>query len=276
VDVRDPRTGVIYLAGTQIPMTPFAAKVLADLPDPTVDALSNNYVISQQFTNHTDNTDGKIDYRWNDRVSTFGRYGWRKLNTTDQPPIPLPSGGGGNGNIYARNRQLVLGATYVGSANSLFELRFGWSNTQAGKNPPVLGTPSALDAYGLAGLSTDARITGGFPTQNITGYTELGRQSTNPQWQYPTLYNPKVNYVLARGRQSIKAGYEFQHVAVEVMDVNPLYGRDFYASLISRPPGVTSTSNLYNLADFMFGFRSQYNLANALVAQMRQNLHFTY
>ncbi len=104
----------------------------------------------------------------------FGRYGRRDLNTEDQPPIPLPSGGGGNGTIYARNKQLALGATYTGSARSLLEVRFGWSSTEGGKNPPALGSTSALEAFGISGLPTDPRISGGLPTQQINGYFEAG------------------------------------------------------------------------------------------------------
>jgi hypothetical protein len=36
LDVRDPRTGVVYPAGTPIPMTAFARKVLSGLPDPNL------------------------------------------------------------------------------------------------------------------------------------------------------------------------------------------------------------------------------------------------
>ena len=82
----------------------------------------------------------------------FGRYGFRNLTTDDQPNIPLPSGGAGNGHIYARNQQLVLGATWVPTPTSLLEVRFGYSWTQAGKNPPALGTDSALDAVRHPGL----------------------------------------------------------------------------------------------------------------------------
>ena len=77
------------------------------------------------------------------------------------------------------------------------------------------------------------------------------------------------------GRQSLKAGYEFQHINVEVQDVNPLYGLDSYTGQFTRPAGA-SASNLYNLADFMLGLRSQYALSTFLVANMEQDLHFTY
>jgi hypothetical protein len=120
--------------------------------------------------------------------------------------LPLPSGGSGNGNIYARNKQLVLGSTYVVGAASLLEIRFGYSTTQGGKNPPALGSPSAQDTFGITGLPSDPRIAGGLPTQLIGGYADLGRQATNPQWQYPTVWNPKANYTWTRGRQSPKAG----------------------------------------------------------------------
>ena len=208
-------------------------------------------------------------------LSMFGRYGVRNLTTDDQPNIPLPSGGAGNGHIYARNRQLVLGTTWTPSGRSLFEARFGYSWTQAGKNPPALGSSSAFDQFGLAGLPADERITGGLPTQLITGYADLGRQATNPQWQYPTVYNPKINYTWMTGAHSFKTGYEYQHIDTEVQDVNPLYGRDTYNSSFTRPAGA-GASNLFNLADFMLGLRAQYALSSVLVANLRRNMHFAY
>ena len=273
VDIRDPRTGAIYPAGTAIPMTAFARKVLGALPAPNLAGAANNYSILQELTNDTDKAGGKIDLQVSPELSLFGRYGWRSLNTNDQPTIPLPSGGGGNGNIYTRNKQLVLGSTYVASDRSLLEVRFGWSNTQGGKNPPALGD---ADTFGITGLPTDARISGGLPSQSIGGYSAFGRQATNPQWQYPTVFNPKVNYSWLMGKQSLKAGYEFQRINVEVQDVNPLYGLDTYTGNFTRPTTVSAANNIYNLADFMLGLRSQYALSTFYIAQMRQNLHFTY
>ena len=275
VDIRDPRTGTVYAAGTPIPMTAFARKVLGGLPDPNLAGSALNYSVLQTFTNDSDKAGGKVDVHINPSMNVFGRYGWRDLATDDQAPLPLPSGGAGNGHIYARNKQLALGATYITSHQSLFEARFGWSTTQAGKNPPALGSTSAFDAFGIAGLPTDSRIAGGLPTQLISGYADLGRQATNPQWQYPTVWNPKLNYTWLQGRQSLKAGYEFQRINVEVQDVNPLYGRDAYTGQFTRPAGV-GANNIYNLADFMLGLRSQYALSNLLVAEVRRNMHFTY
>jgi hypothetical protein len=275
VDVRNPITGQMYPAGTPIPMTAFARKVLNDLPAPTNSGTANNYVVLQQFDNVTDKFGGKVDVTINPQLTAFGRFGYRDADIFDQPPIPLPSGGAGNAETYVTNKQLAAGMTFVSSAASLFEARFGWSRTTAGKNPAALGSTSALDAYGITGLPTDPRVSGGLPTQITTVHSDLGRQATNPQWQYPTVYNPKVNYTWIAGRQSLKTGYEFQHIQTEVQDVNPLYGRDTYNGQFTRPAGVAANT-IYNLSDFMFGLRSNYALSNILVANLRQNMHFLY
>ena len=275
VDTRDPRTGVAYPAGTPIPMTSFARSVLSALPDTNLPGNANNYSTLQEFTADSDKAGFKIDVQASPSLAMFGRYGFRNLTTNDQAVIPLPAGGSGNGHIYGKNRQLVLGTTWVSSSSALLEVRFGYSWTQAGKNPPALGTPGAQDQFGLSGLPTDERISGGLPTQLITGYSDLGRQATNPQWQYPTVFNPKVNYTWTRTSHSFKAGYELQFINTEVQDVNPLYGRDTYNGQLSRPTGAAS-SNLYNLSDFMLGLRTQYALSSVLVAHLRRNMHFLY
>ena len=275
VSVTDPRTGAVYAAGTPVPMTDFARRVLSVLPDTNFTGAGGNYTLLQEFTADSDKAGGKVDVQLSPSVTLFGRYGFRNLDTYDNPNIPLPSGGAGNGAIYSKNRQLVLGTTWVPNANSLLEVRFGYSWTQAGKNPPALGSATAFDQFGLAGLPDDARIAGGLPTQIITGFSDLGRQATNPQWQYPTIYNPKVNYTWTMKAHSFKSGYEFQKIDTEVQDVNPLYGRDTYNGQFSRPAG-TAANNVYNLADFMLGLRAQYALSSVLVAELRRNMHFAY
>jgi hypothetical protein len=275
VPVRNPLTGEVYGPGTPVPMTAFARKVLTELPAPTNGQSGNNYVILQEFENVTDKFGSKVDMTFAPGLTAFGRFGYRDVDIEDQAPIPLPSGGDSNGQTYVTNKQLAGGATYIPSSSSLLEMRFGWSQTRAGKNPLALGTASALDEYAISGLPSDPRVSGGLLSQLITGYSNLGRQATNPQWQYPTVYNPKVNYTWVVARHSLKTGYEFQHIQTEVQDVNPLYGRDEYAGQFTRPAGAAA-NNVYNLADFMLGLRSRFGISNLLVANLRQNMHFAY
>jgi len=278
IAVRNPFTNEIYPAGTPVPMTPFARHVLNDLPAPTNTGTANNFQALQLLTNRTPKAGGKVDIQFNPLLSAFGRVGWRDADILDNPPIPGPSGGAGNARTYVNNKQFSGGLTYTPRGTSLLEARFGWSRTIAGKEPMALVNrePRAEEVYGITGLPSDPRVAAGLTTQLIPGLSDLGRQATNPQWQYPTVFNPKINYTWLQGRHSLKTGYEFQRVLTEVQDVNPLYGRDSYAGQFSRPATATAASNLYNLADFMFGARSTYALSNILVAELQQNMHFIY
>src|SRR5262249_20044623 len=148
----------------------------------------------------------------------FVRIGQRKANILDEPPIPLPSGGAGNGFTYVMNQQLTAGINWTRNATQMFEFRFGVSRTQGGKKPVALGSPNASLTYGIPGLPNDPRAVGGLPSEIISGYSDLGRQATNPQWQYPTVVNPKINHTRLMGRHSLKMGYEYQHINTQIMD----------------------------------------------------------
>jgi hypothetical protein len=145
---------------------------------------------------------------------------------------------------------------------------YGTSN-QGFSSQVMQPPPDAISEFRVV---TNGRAAGA--TINVA-YRSGANQATNPQWQYPTIWNPKVNYSWLAGRQSFKAGYEFQHIDVEVMDVDPLYGLDSYTGQFSRPAGA-SANNIYNLADFMLGLRSQYALSTLFTARMRKDMHFFY
>ncbi|MEJ7617643.1 MAG: TonB-dependent receptor [Pyrinomonadaceae bacterium] len=159
---------------------------------------------------------------------------------------------------------------------SVLDARLGLSKIEAGKKPPLSGGPSIFQLYGIRGLPEDPTVTGGLTTQTITGFSQLGRQSTNPQFQNPSSANLRISYAFTRGRHSFKTGYEYLAVNTDVQDTNPLNGLDTYSSQFSRPVTATSANNLYNLADFFFGARNQYELASLLVVNLRQRLHFGY
>jgi hypothetical protein len=282
-EVRNPLTGRSYPANTQIPaadITPFARKVLAELPAPNGAGRTDNWQNLRSDKNNNDKMDVKLDGQFNSRWSAFVRLSHRKSNLLQQPEIPGPSGGGGNGFIRVLNQYLATGFTYLPSSASLFEFRLGLSRTRAGKETVALGGPNMQELYGITGQPTDKRIVGGLSNQTITGFTALGVQATNPQWQHPFLYNPRANYSIVKGRHSLKTGYEWQRLHTEIQDVNPLYGLDTYAGQFSRAAGVATGTGAdqqtYNLVDFMFGLRSSYALTNFFVAQYRQVLHALY
>ncbi|MCU1257529.1 MAG: TonB-dependent receptor, partial [Bryobacterales bacterium] len=146
----------------------------------------------------------------------------------------------------------------------------------AGKVPVYLGGASMQQLYGIPGLPTSSNIAGGLNSQSVSGYSQFGRQTSNPQFQNPTSFNPKLNYSLIKGRHSLKAGYEFVAIRTEVLDVNPLYGADTYAGQFSKGTSTVSDATTYNLADFIFGLPSTVQLGNNFVTNLRQHIHSLY
>jgi len=289
VPVVNPLTGALYAAGTQIPVSqinPFAAAALAGLPAAANSTRANNILATIPLRDYSDKYDAKLDYQVANNMTAFLRWSQRKDISYFGPSDPGPSGGDGNGFIHAIQQQAAAGYTWTLTPTSLFEARLGFTHVLGGKAPPYLGGPDIAAQYGILGLPSS--LAGGFPTQIVTGFSNptFGRQTTNPQFQNPTSWNPKFNYSIVRGRHSLKAGYEFLAVRTEVLDINPLYGSDTYSGQYSKPTcaqlgqaagcTIANDATTYDLADFYFGLPSTIAQGSNLTTNLRQQVHSLY
>ncbi len=286
--VIDPLTMGIYPANTQIPLStlnPFAAAALTGMAPPnngSATSLSNNLEETIPLKDYSDKYDAKLDYIMSAKMTAFLRFSQRKDVAYYGPNDPGPSGGDGNGFIHAIQQQAAAGYTWTVTPTSLLEFRFGFDHVLGGKAPPYLGGANIASEFGIPGLP--AALAGGFPTQVISGFSNptVGRQSTNPQFQNPTSFNPKLNYSMIKGRHSIKFGYEFLALRTEVLDINPLYGMDTYSGGFSKPTATecgctpASDATTYDLADFYFGLPSQIAQGSNLVTNLRQHVNSLY
>jgi len=279
VPVMNPYTGQVYGDGVvpERDITRFAREVLNDLPAPNRPGLANNFQSEPRGTSQVDKGDIRYDHYFSSRVTAFARYSHRLMNNFEPPPIPGPSGGNSNADVRVMNWQWAYGFTYTLSPTSLLEFRMGISKTEGGKFPLFRDQPSVGDRFGIPNIPKDpqGRWGGGIPAQNITGFTQLGVQSSNPQFQDPFVVDPKFNYARIAGRHSLKMGYEHQRIDTAIDDFHPKYGVSTYAGRFSRAPG-TATSDMQYLADFLFGARSRYELSTAVVMDYRQRMHFFY
>lgn len=279
--VYDPRTQTVYQANRSNPLpasavTPFARQIINALPAPNLPGRTSNYQASLLTRDYYDKYDAKIDGQINSRMTAFVRWSQRKDNQFYQPDLPGLAGGNGNGNVRILDQAAAAGYTWTVTPTSILEARLGFTHILGGKFPVYLGGQSMQQLFGVSGLPTSADVVGGLNTQSVSGYSAFGRQATNPQFQNPTTWNPKVNYAKVLGRHALKMGYEFTTIRTEVMDINPVYGLNNYAGQFSRPTGGPADANTYNLADFYFGLPSQVQLANYLITNYRQHQHFVY
>ena len=155
VDIRDPRTGAVYAAGTPIPDDRVCArKCLPVCPIRTCRAPPT----TTRCCSSSPTTRTRAAARWTCGISPSVERLRPLRPARSRTPSRSAAAAAAVGRLRQRHhlraqQQLALGATYTGSARSLFEVRFGWSTTQGGKNPPALGSTSALEAFGISGLA---------------------------------------------------------------------------------------------------------------------------
>ncbi len=281
IPVKNPYSTQVYADGV-IPasaVSPFARAVLDALPDPNLPGFSNNYESLPRASIVDNKGDWKIDYIPNQKLNSFVRYSQREANLYVPGNIPGTAGGNNNGTVHEFNQQIAAGSTYSFSPTSLLEARLGISWFDGGKIPIGVGQPSLLAKFGIGGLPTDPNVVSSLNSQSVSGYSQFGRQGSNPQFQNPFVVNPKVNYSKYLGRHTLKMGYEFQDITTTIDDFNPVYGSDSYNGLFSTPTGggtATAQKLAYSLTDFMFGARDSYNLNNYVIIDLRQQMHFAY
>jgi hypothetical protein len=288
VDVQDPYNGTIYSHGTSVLTSPNISPIarqligylnaLVPLPS-TVTTLSNDYRGSSRFTDDSDKGSLRLDWQASKRDSVFLRVSDRKENGINFPTLPLPLDGGSNGVQRILDQQALLGYTRTVNNNQVLDVRLALSHTKAGKASLSIGNQD----FSIPGLPSAPAVAGGLPTTSISGgFSTLGRQSTNPQWQNPSLLDPKVNYSWVRGKHSLKFGYEFERVWMSVQNTDPLGGSYTFAGGFSKcakvVAGCANTSAAADTywADFLFGAPSGYALASYFVAHLRQNQHAVY
>jgi hypothetical protein len=275
--VQNPFTGAVYSPG-QLPsaqISKFASTVFGALPAPNLPGLSNNYQSLPTQPTNVDKGDGRYDQYFGSKLTAFVRYSHRLSQQQVPAAIPGLSGGNSNGDTRVLNYQTAGGITYTMSPTSVIEFRIGVGKTEGGKTPWFVGQPSVASQLGLPNYPTDKRFTGGLYPQSISGYSQLGVQGSNPQFQNPLLINPKVNYSRIMGRHTLKAGYEYQRVSTEIDDFNPKSGSDSYSGRFSKVAGTANNNEQY-LADFLFGARSNYQLNSATIVNLQQRMHFLY
>lgn len=317
IPLYNPLTGTTYTSGDiSSGSTAFALAVLAALPAnnvtgangstaPAYNNITNNYSNAPRGTINDDKGDIRVDQSFA-KWKIFGRYSDHQANIFDPPTVGGPAGGNANSNVIIKNRQIAGGATWIISQDKLLDIRFAWTRNIGAKTPYTQGQQSLLAQYGITdGLPTDASLVRTLNAQSITGFTQLGNQPSSPQFQDPTIYNPKVNYTWVHGQHSMKFGYEQQLIHTVVNDFNPSYGQDNYSSRYAAGPtvggvpffpncsatvttacnpvdtaaGNTTTTQIQQaqaLADFLFGNRSSYSLTNYTVVNLRQRYFAGY
>jgi hypothetical protein len=284
VSLINPLTGQTYPNGI-IPfgdpsVSSFAKGVLKALPAPNVpgNPFSNNYASLPSDTINDDKGDIRVDATLGAKTTLFARYSEHQGKIASPPNIQGPAGGNSNGTVSIFNQQIAGGVTHAFSPTSILDARFGFTRTDGGKSPYGASLPSL--ETGVPGLPTSPTVVRSLNVQSVAGFSQFGNQGSNPQFQNPYVFDPKINYTRIVGRSTYKAGYEYQAIFTTIDDFNPTFGQDTYNGGFSYPTLTTSsdtgTKEAVALADFLFGARDTYQLNNFQIVHLNQRMHFLY
>lgn len=292
VPLQNPITGTVYTAptptsGTVIPfndpgISAFAKGVLTNLPQANVaGAFTNNYASQPRDPINDNKGDIRLDHTFTEHTNAFFRYSEHRADILSPPSIQGPAGGNANGNVLIFNQQYAGGVTHVFSQNSILDARFAYAHTDGGKSPYGAALTNLMT--GIPGLPTNPQVTRSLNVQNVSNFTQFGNQGSNPQFQNPSVYNPKINYTRIVGRSTYKVGYEYQAIFTQIDDFNPTYGQSTYSkgfSYIGSANTLSSadigTKQAATLADFLFGAQDSFQLNNFVIVHLNQRMHYMY
>jgi hypothetical protein len=259
---------------------------------------TNDCALNEPFTDNADKGDLRLDFQQNQKTSWFLKISDRKETGINYPLLPEPIDMQTNGEIKIHDEQVALGYTRLMGDNKVVDARLALSGTDAGKWTKAIGT-NYITPGQIPGLPTIADVSGGLPSIAISGgFTSFGRQSTNPQGQNPSVLDPKVNFSWVKSKHSLKFGYEYEHIWMEVEDSNPLYGSFNFNHGYSLCPSGNISSCPYTStflpsaqqpttptnsavgdtywSDFLFGTSGAYSLSTYFITHLLQNMDSVY
>lgn len=241
-------------AGNRIPsarINPLAPKVLALFPTANFSGqVGRNYAVTVPGQDGSNNGNARIDHRFSDKDSFFGRYSI--LDRARPQPAALQY----NGITDAiRGQNIALNWVHIFSPTVLNEARAGMNRAKYYTTP--IDSPSANPAKDLFGFqNTIADPTVGFGLPSF-GFSQGGFTGIGPGTQYPAnsvtqTYQYVDNLTVIRGSQTLKAGFDFRRTRLTSVVGNSARGSTTFTGQYTNLPSAAGTTGS-SMADLLLG-----------------------
>jgi hypothetical protein len=247
--------------GNQIPVNlldPAAVKLTQLLPTPTTPAASNNYVFNPALTQRTDQFDIRVDQNIGGSDRIFFRYGYDNSNQVVPGVIPAPASANigpylstnTNGTTTPLvNQSATLGYTKVLGPTTVLEAHAGVVRWNANITPLGNAFQSA-NIVGIPGININNK-SGGLPAFTISGFQEIGDNSTYPEDSQITTFQYDGALSMTHGSHTLKFGMLFLRDRFNGYSAFPTRGTFDFNGQFTRQIGGTSSASA--LADFALG-----------------------
>ena len=253
----------VPFANNRIPgnlLDPAAVGIFRLLPAPTSAGATNNYVFNPALTQRTDQFDVRLDQNLGAADRLFFRYGYDNSNQVVPGVIPAPANAGvpigpylstaTNGTITPLLTQsATLGYTRTINPTTVLQAHFAVVRWNADITPLGAGFNTAA-ALGIPGINI-SNLSGGLPAFTISGYQEIGDNSTFPENSHTTTFQLDSALTKVWGSHTFKLGLLFLRHRFNGFSAFPTRGTFDFNGQFSRQIGSTSSQSA--LADFALG-----------------------
>ena len=283
--VRDPFPGNIIPANRISAVGQAVAGLYPDPNTPGTSAANGLYTSSPTKVDDFNQFTGRIDHRFNDNHSLFGRYSFSKENrfdTFDSFCAGANNVSGFGCNTLNGGQQAILDYIWLLSPTTVNEARMSFTRVRGGIFQQNLGNDIATK-LGIAGTSRNS-LDFGVPIINITGYDRIGEATNLPQDRHDNTFEWSDSISRTAGRHTLKAGTEirrfgenflFDSSARGTLNFTPFYTAQAATSAAGVVNAVAGTGSAF--ADLLLGdvntasvSRSFAGLNASTVAGLRQ------
>jgi hypothetical protein len=213
-DFRDQVGGILVPK-----LDPVGLKFFALFPAPNTgapNAITSNYNQNVTKTYNSTTYDARVDHRFSDKDSMFGRFSYNPTFNSQPSLFPPVNGVTAGGGIYpgpsnADSQSYMLDYVHIFSPTLVMELKGGFTRLNLLTASPDVGKNVASTVFGMPNTDVNANITG-LPAIQLTGFVgtgsdfTLGNDNFVPIYDINNVFQETGTLTWTKGAHNIKYG----------------------------------------------------------------------
>jgi hypothetical protein len=253
-----------------------AARISALFPTPNANINGSNFIADPNRRASRDNFDVRIDHKFSDRDSLFGRFSYENQPSFTPAPFQneLDGGAFSDGSEDDSFRSAAISETHIFNANLINEFRLGYNrinshrfqlnaNTNVSAQLGFPGVPFAPDLGGLPQISID------------DGTATIGSSGFLPAIEKQNSYVLTENLTWIHGRHSAKFGTEIRRDQFTLFEPSAPRGTLDFASDFTDNPSAPQTGG-EAFATFLLGITDGATITNTHNVDYHREIYAFY
>lgn len=201
-------------------INPIAQKYFSLYPAPTGPGLANNFTYSPNGRQSSETFDLRADQYFSERDHLFARYTFNNVHTQTPDSLPVVNGvsPGGSaasfpGTAAQRAQQLLLVNTHTFGANTVMELRAGYTRINNSSFPVNYGS-NLGNQFGIVHANIN-QFTSALTNISITGYSGFGNSTFLPIIDLDNVFQGGGSITHTAGHHTLKYGADLIRRQIE-------------------------------------------------------------